>query len=325
MKKYLVVYHFEDNDGVVSAAMVIDHLIKNGTDRKNIDILPANYNILSEIVDKGKFEEVFAGYDSIIMTDISFNDWHQMVRVRDITPKFIWVDHHKPIIDTSFAQKFDDIDGIRDTTRSAILNMYKYLYDPFDAEYNNGEVPILLRYLSAYDSWSYDREKLDFERCRYVNEGVNLEYGLNLEYVVNEFELFLETKSEEMNFFKEILANGEASIRKKDEFNAALIERAGEPGWTVAGKRSAIMLVTSGGTNSVMFKSVKDKYDNAIVFKHEANGNWIVSMYNINDDHGFHCGEYLKEKYNGGGHEGAAGCTIKDLDVLFNMFKTKSI
>jgi nanoRNase/pAp phosphatase (c-di-AMP/oligoRNAs hydrolase) len=59
-----------------------------------------------------------------------------------------------------------------------------------------------------------------------------------------------------------------------------------------------------------MFKSVADKVGHGIVFKHRPDSNWVVSLYNTNIEETFHCGDYLKEKYGGGGHQGAAGCTL---------------
>ena len=47
-----------------------------------------------------------------------------------------------------------------------------------------------------------------------------------------------------------------------------------------------------------------------LVFKHSPNTKWTLSMYNVRDEYWFHCGEFLKERYNGGGHKGAAGCTL---------------
>ena len=73
-----------------------------------------------------------------------------------------------------------------------------------------------------------------------------------------------------------------------------------------------------------MFKTVQGKYDNAVCFKSSNTGNIILSMYNVIDNHSFHCGTYLKNKYGGGGHEGAAGATIS-IDTFINILKTKKI
>ena len=56
--------------------------------------------------------------------------------------------------------------------------------------------------------------------------------------------------------------------------------------------------------------------NHGLVFKHSPNGNWVMSMYNINEDERTHCGEFLKKKYNGGGHKGAAGCTFTEAQFI---------
>ena len=115
------------------------------------------------------------------MTDISFNDVKYMKKLwKEFGSEFIWCDHHAPIIKSSFELKFDDVSGIRDTNRSAILCAYKYLYDPFDDDYNHKKVPELLRILSAWDSWTYDKEGYDFEFVRRVNKAVTYKYNLEL-------------------------------------------------------------------------------------------------------------------------------------------------
>lgn len=324
--KYLVVYHQEDNDGVLSAAMAADYLL-NGMKigRDEIDFYPANYNKLSEqFKTKKSVREYFGTYGNVIFTDISFNDPAMMEEVNDVT-HLVWVDHHKPIIEEMNRRGFDEVHGVRDWTKSAILNMWQYLYDPFNAQYLDGKAPILLRYLSAWDSFSYEREGFELEDCMYINEAVNFEYQLNLEKLIERIGVFLSTTSIDDGSFIDLYEEGRKLVEKKEESDRQFVEKYGEGGWTVRGSRTAIACVSSGQTNSTMFKSVSDKYQNAIVFKREANGNWVISMYNIKEDHSFHCGKYLKENYGGGGHEGAAGCTIKDIDTICRLFKEKAI
>ncbi len=55
---------------------------------------------------------------------------------------------------------------MRDITRSAILNAYKYCIDPHDDNYLNSKAPIVLRYLSAWDNKTTSREKLNFNIAR---------------------------------------------------------------------------------------------------------------------------------------------------------------
>ena len=74
-----------------------------------------------------------------------------------------------------------------------------------------------------------------------------------------------------------------------------------------------------------MFKELRNgNNQNGIVFKRTPTGDWTVSLYNVNDWDDFHCGEYLKNKYKGGGHLGAAGATISQAKFI-KMLKTKEI
>ena len=83
-------------------------------------------------------------------------------------------------------------------------------------------------------------------------------------------------------------------------------------------------MFTQGPSNSVMFSSVKDKVDNGIVFKRDKSGSWVISLYNTTDGDEFHCGDYMKKRYNGGGHSGAAGGTVSERDFI-KILKDKRI
>ena len=90
---------------------------------------------------------------------------------------FCWIDHHAPVIKESFKLKFDDVSGERNTFKSALLNAYKYYYDPFDIDYNEGKCPEILRILSAYDSWSYEREGYTLDYVMAVNKAVTYTFN----------------------------------------------------------------------------------------------------------------------------------------------------
>ena len=113
-----------------------------------------------------------------------------------------------------------------------------------------------------------------------------------------------------------------------------IIKNSGDKSWNIVlpdkdkGRSSylhACAIFHQGATNSTMFKSLKKtNISQGLVFKHSPNGNWVLSMYNINDDHWFHCGEFLKERYNGGGHKGAAGCTLSQ-EQFINILQRKQL
>jgi single-stranded DNA-specific DHH superfamily exonuclease len=93
MKKAIIVYHYEDNDGCLSGAMMYEYLMnlgmKNDEEKREIDTLPANYNKLSEMFKTKKdVDEYFSKYDEIVFTDISFNDPQFMLEVKKLGKYF---------------------------------------------------------------------------------------------------------------------------------------------------------------------------------------------------------------------------------------------
>ena len=56
-----------------------DYLVNHlNIDTENIHRCPADYNILEEFSKKCDMDYLKENYDSIIMTDISFNNWKYM-------------------------------------------------------------------------------------------------------------------------------------------------------------------------------------------------------------------------------------------------------
>lgn len=337
-KKYLIIYHKEDNDGVFSGAIFTDYLMYElNIAEADIDVLPADYNILVDFSkvysDISKLKEE---YTHIIMTDLSFNDWKYMKKLyNEYGSNLIWVDHHAPIIQCSIDNNFDDIPGLRDTSRSAILNAWKYLYDPFDEAYNKKKVPELLRILSAWDSWSYEREGYDFGYVKDVNKGVTDKYDLNLKKACKLIEIIKEYYKDESDLTKDnniildMYEHGHALNEYEDKKMTDIIKNSGDMTWKVELPNStthdACAIFMQGATNSTMFKCLEGStIRHGLVFKHQPNGNWVLSMYNVENKDIFHCGEFLKNKYNGGGHAGAAGCTFT-LNQFIKILKNKTI
>lgn len=350
-KRYLLIYHEEDNDGVFSGAIFYHYLINElNVEKENITLMGANYNLLSHYAASHNVEELKYAYDSIIMTDISFNDPKYMKELYDAyNANFIWCDHHKPIIDVSIKYGFSDCPGIRNTTKSAILCTYEFLYDPFNECYSlvnkhqHFLFPELFRVLSGWDSWSYEREGYEFDYVRNVNKGVTYTFKLDfnkvLEQVAKIIHIYVNDHGydnivKETNFINHMHDIGKTLNEYDDNVMADIIKNSGDCSWKVRfddedkGRplyHSACAIFHQGATNSTMFKSLKRKgINHGLVFKHQADGNWVLSMYNVSEEEWTHCGEFLKERYNGGGHKGAAGCTLTE-DQFINILKCKTI
>lgn len=343
-KKYLIIYHEEDNDGVCSGALAKSYLVTSlNVAEEQIFLFPATYakmdklekngfkvridgvfNTASNVSDNDEEQVVWivdalSWFDNIILTDISFNNFGAIEKLyKKLGSNFIWVDHHAPVIQESIKRGFDEkIVGIRDTSRSAILNMYKYLYDPFDVEYLEGKVPLSLRYLSAWDSWSYEREGLDFEKCRTFNIGMTKIGKLDINWWYKNL----------TNIYAGLCGDEAFKVGQMwvDDFNEhwkRVMAKNAQGGFTIGG-RSAILVFSDSATSSLCFDSVKDQYQNGICVKTSSDGNIIISLYNTDNQKDFHCGEYLKEHYNGGGHAGAAGGKMT-FEEFAEHYKTKT-
>lgn len=351
-KNYLIIYHKEDNDGVFSGAMFYDYLLntlKIPTD--NITLIGADYNLLNYYAASHAPEDLKEIYDSIIMTDISFNSEYMKKLYDEFDTKFIWCDHHAPIIKESQKLNFDNCTGIRNTCKSAILCVYEFLYDQFNINYNkierntpipeyDREFPEFFRILSGWDSWSYEREGYSNDWCRHINKGTTIEFGLNfnkvlsvVNYIINIYQKGLDIRYEN-DLIDNMYKLGKQLNDYDDGVMENIIKNSGDCSWKVRfddkdkGRplyHSACAIFHQGATNSLMFKSLKRKgINHGLVFKHQTDGNWVLSMYNVNEDEWTHCGEFLKDRYNGGGHKGAAGCTLTE-EQFINILKNKTI
>lgn len=342
--KYLIIYHREDNDGLFSGSLIYDYLIyKLKIDSQNIDRLPADYNILDEFSKTYNVEELHEKYKSIIMVDISFNDWRYMKKLyNEFGADFVWCDHHAPIIHLSQENGFDGIPGVRDTQRSAILCVWKYLYDQFDEDYNKRAVPEYLRILSAWDSWSYEREELDFDFCRNVNKGTTIKLNLDMNEILpiirDLVEIYVDLKSNAEFSMDALIKNfevyGQILNRYDDIVMQNILNESGDKEWqldlsdeeiAVTKFRKACAIFHQGQSSSALFYSLRETnpdLKNVIVFKHQPNNKWTLSLYNIYDNDSFHCGDFLRENYSGGGHKGAAGCTLTQ-EQFIKILKNK--
>ena len=353
MTKYLLITHKEDNDGIFSSAIVYNYLISNlGINKNEIHTLGFDYNELTQYGEHNTPQELHKKYENIVMTDISFNDPKYMKALyNEFKNHFIWCDHHKPIIDSSFKYKFDNCPGVRDTSKSAILCVYEFLYDSLNEKYNqidiskpisefDREFPEFFRILSGWDSWSYEREGYTNEYVRNINKGTTVEFGLNFNKVLSVVNYIIDIYQNglDIRYENDLISNmynlGKQLNDYDDTVISDIIKNFGDCSWQVKfddkdkGRplyHKACAIFHQGYTNSLMFKSLERKgINHGLVFKHQPNGNWILSMYNINETEWTHCGEFLKERYNGGGHKGAAGCTLTQ-EQFINILKTKTI
>lgn len=329
--KILIAYHREDNDGLISMAIIRNYLVnKLDVALEDIELFGANYDEINKV----DINEWISKYNIIFITDISLSCEKMKKLYNAYGSNLVWIDHHAPIIKECDNNKLDTIPGSRLVDRSAILNAYEFFYNPFHLSYDDpfNEIikPELLIILSAFDSftfdkWGYKKQFVEDINTAFTNS-LNLEPEKSIAYIDN---YMSNLKGNEMSkYFEEVEIYNLQEIgryyneiqeqnrkRTVDEFGADFKVK----------DRTACALFMQGAVGSQWFESVKDKYQNGIIFKRMKNGRWIISLYNTDyEDESFHCGEYLKKKYGGGGHLGAAGCQV-DEDTFIKILKSKKL
>ena len=327
-KKYLLIYHREDNDGVFSGGLLYNYLrFELKIPESDITPMGADYNMLAGWQAQNPPKKLHQQYTNIIMTDVSFNDVTFMKKLYDeFKTDFVWCDHHAPVIKLSFTNGFSDVPGVRETDRSAILCVWKFLYDPFDEDYKEKKIPELLRILSAYDSWTFAQAGYDKKYAADVNKGVTSELDLNFKDVCSYLhDMMSKQPMHKISSIEDFYAQGKLINGNDAKRNRNVIDTDGDFTWTLdKGKRPACAMFIQGGSSSQMFESCQGKALNGIVFKRKPNSNWTISLYNVSDDDTFNCGAYMKEHYGGGGHVGAAGGTVTE-DKFIEILKKKAI
>ena len=179
-------------------------------------------------------------------------------------------------------------------------------YEEYARKYDNDIIrfPELLRILSAYDSWSFKREKLKQDYVTNVNKGVTVYFNLDIQKVIEYMEHVLygdliHERAEMKSFIAKMSRTGKGYNQYELQRAENQIKEYGDLSWTVNGRPTA-MIMAQYPTSSLMFKSVADKVLNGLIFKRLPNGNWNISLYNTNDNDTFHCGKYLKALGIGG-------------------------
>lgn len=326
--KTLILYHKEDNDGIVSGALIYNYLTNTlQIEKEDIVCVGLDYNDIKSY-NRKSIKQLREVYEHIFITDLSFPIPLMEYIYKLWENHFVWFDHHRPVIEASMHSNVCNCFGAREFNRSAILCVWKWFYDPFDSDFldNKSNIPELLRVLSGWDSFTYADEGFSKEYVRQVNYGITHLYQLRL----HEFVHFLEYAdgNDWFQLLKKAQTVGTILCHDEDYRMKLNVERNGDFDFSLDiddnEDHSCCALFMLGQTNSVMFDSVKDKVRHGVVFKRNTNNVWTVSLYNTNENDEFHIGKYCREKYNGGGHSGAGGFQIKESKMI-KILKGKKI
>lgn len=332
MPKSIWVFHHTDMDGYCSGHIVERWLhetgIKESESVNEIHLIAADYN-----TDFSKFE--ILPNDVVIFVDLSFTiktvDRLKSI-VRNITKNIIWIDHHASNVDLvdndeEFAEMVKEFPicvlGNKENKYSAAMLTYCTLFRaiPMDA-------PYYIKLVSDWDTWTHN-----LEDSIYFNEAMNgdLYFRLvdeegNINKECTYIKLWEEAKNNDYELVETLINKGKPVVddrRVKDSrylrSNGFEFELFGYK-WLVCNQRS----------NSLLFGDKINEYDIVCPFVlQQRNGKLIYtySLFTANKE--IDCKE-IAELFGGGGHQGAAGFSLKwnlftcnKLLLRFRLFKLK--
>jgi len=298
MSKKCCVYHSIDLDGWMSAA-IVKHFF-NGME--DVDFIGYNYG--NPIPDLG-------AYNNVIMCDISFpeNEMNLLIGDSPKNDRFIWCDHHvsaisNPNIKENWAK------GFRSVNLSACELTWKYFFP-------NKEMPEIVRLLGRYDCFGHkgteeELKVLEFQygsrQCitNYEEAYTELLYSLQNYPVKSEVVIHESGKS----IYKYLCTEARQSYKNR---------------FTVYFGDYAFCCINKERFNPINFgiQYHNDKaddiyfYDGVACF-HYQNNKWNFSLYN---DNGHVDVSLIAKGFGGGGHKGAAGFVVEDLNTVFTQPK----
>lgn len=298
--KTAIVYHRVDCDGVFSYAVARSFELMKPSD----EVLPVPWTYGDPLP---RFDDILK-CDRLVMVDVAFppKTMRELKAYFGIGA-FTWIDHHATAISDARENGYDDLDGIREMGRGAVELTWRHYY-PAES------VPRFVSLLGAYDVWDRSREGLDWETETLPFQwGVREAYDLDAEAVLRDYGSFVHDPS----FIAAILADGRKILSYARKTGANGVETYGFPVSIGIDERPGICCLTStfGG---LAFERVLTRCPGAVAVcvnriepkSRCAKETYKLSIYAGAVKPGWHIGEYLKEHYGGGGHEGAGGAVI---------------
>lgn len=290
-KKALVVTHRSDLDGKFSGLIILKALSESGIESEYIE-----WNYGDELPN---FEEIYNNFTDLIMADISFPPETMLLLKNKFTGdhSLTLIDHHFTLIEDSLKYGFNDIPGIRRNGTAACELCWEYFYP-------SHPTPRVIEYLGCYDVWNKTRHSWDHEVLPF-QYGLKTRYGLNMQVLLPIFNDLLY----EIIDLDEIIHEGEIILKYLERtWKSACKMYSFEV--RVDNKYHGICLLTTEFTSNV-FNSISKDYDVVICCNRKSPDIFNIGMYKDPDKcPEFNCGDYLREKYNGGGHKCSSGCTL---------------
>jgi oligoribonuclease NrnB/cAMP/cGMP phosphodiesterase (DHH superfamily) len=306
--KIACVYHVIDLDGWMSAAIVKYWFeLNHSSDEDTIDYIGHNYNQKTPDLSQ---------YDKVIICDITLPKDDMLELANRLGINLIWIDHHQPVIDTVNPYIMDNaispIEGLiteEGELKSACELTWEYFFP-------NEEAPEIVTMIGAYDSFRHkgtedEKEVMEYQYA-YRNAITNVEQAY----------YYLQCYLQNDKAVTDAIPLDGAAIYDWVCTEAQQIYKQGFP----------IILPVGEGLDDIKCVCInrerfnpanfgidytKDDYQAAVCF-HRANGKWNFSIYTEDED--ISC-SLVANIFGGGGHRGAAGFMIDDIENFLHRYE----
>ena len=321
------VYHSIDLDGWMSAAIV-----KHWFSKQQQDYVTSK--VFKEVdVDFGTLEFIgynygqpipdLSMYDKVIMCDISFPMEMMQLLHEKLKNNFIVIDHHKSFISSIPIGLC--LNGKLEFDYAACELTWKYFFsnpiEKFGEIEEQNPMPEIVRLLGRYDFFGHkgtDEEQKVLEFQYGARQCIST-YEDAYEKLMNNIHYDSAPDKENLKDERIEIWNSGISIY---QYLCTEAKQAYENGFDlwfpiqheeVIGRK--FICINKEIFNPINFgiDYHKDGYDGAACFHRRADGKWSFSLYNDNGE--VDCSIIAKE-YGGGGHKGASGFVVDDINAI---------
>lgn len=311
-EKNILVYHHNDLDGYAAAAAVCNGMketnpnVKMNFEFRSISFPTTWETFVNDETEPRKFNEIAIVDYSFTVNNVSI--LKDLVEYVGYTANCVyWIDHHVTSVDAKKCLPEYDVDNFKcvsyvNTNRSGAWLAYEYFYMLDDDDIYNERLPIIIKMVDDYDRWIHD-----YEESALLNDAWFCTPELK-DPASDEWKLLLD--SDQSYYFISLVEKGKVINQYREMLYKQHCKFAFEVKIKDFESYSAIALNDRG--NSKCFCDLTKQYDVCILFHTNRPGEIAMSFYSDP--------EFVKEKgidvskialkYNGGGHPGAAGCSM---------------
>lgn len=310
----IIVYHNADLDGMFSGA-IIKYWAEKFIKENNINLKIGFYGY-----DYGydfNFDMINFNNVHCIMADISV-DINTAKLIKNKCKSFVWIDHHKRIIN-EYKDNYDIFSNTYlSSENSACYNCWKYFFPDID-------VPDIIEGISNYDIFKY------YKTDKWNNEVYPFQLGAksnisNVMGALSFIDMYFEYCNKNSDIYNNFIKSGKAIQLYLNTENLLLCKKYSYVKNIFIEKlNKTYKAIIMNGFNysSLAFKDAYDKNEHDIMIMYNYNGDknfWKISIYT--EKEGIDCSLIAKSiNSSGGGHMQAAGVQVDSFSDIEKLYQ----